>query len=774
MVIGWLSLGKNRGKLSLFSPLLEERVGKISVFKELNETNGCDLLLWHLPDNFLYGDLYRNIERFKAIPSIFLTDFELKNRPSYFVTLPGKSPEKIANEIISIINSNNTADLRDPLRWKEIFSVIFEHFEARDALERELFKTMSLTMPFLKVALYKGYLDWSVVFLSEGIQNIVGYTKEEFNSGKIKWKDLILQEDLAEAKAIFKESIEKKRREYFRTYRIVTSSGDIRWIHDRGVFIRDDSGNLIFTYGVIADVTEERLLFTQVESAKRELEVILDSMPNYIIMLNGDLSIQRLNKPFGSFFKAHPRDLVGKKCFELFGKNHFCHVTCFWDRIRAGGEVLETNEVFIEDMGGYFNVISVPILRGKEISKILCVYTDIAKLRETQRYLATISEELSFIIELIEVILIAVDEKGNIFRWNRIAERVFRLKASDVLEKPLKTLNFPGEFEKILKAYEICKNERKVINLSEVRIYYPDSGTCLLELTFTPFYKKNGSMNIFITGFDITERKNLEMMLVHAQKLESIGALAAGVAHEINTPLQCLLSNIFFVNEVVQDLLKLAKNKGLEDHSKEVDASFLIQEVPSALEQSLLCVNKIKKIVDSIREFSHPGSTDKVFADIHKILEGVCTLSTYEWKHVAEIETDFDKTIPPVPCYQDELGQVFLNIIVNGAQAIRGKLGDRPETKGRIKITTRRKGSSWCEVKISDTGVGIPKAIQHKIFEPFFTTKPVGMGTGQGLAIAQSIIIKKHGGQIYFESEEGKGTTFTILLPLGEEGIGKI
>jgi signal transduction histidine kinase len=166
-----------------------------------------------------------------------------------------------------------------------------------------------------------------------------------------------------------------------------------------------------------------------------------------------------------------------------------------------------------------------------------------------------------------------------------------------------------------------------------------------------------------------------------------------------------------------------------------------------------------------MKEFSHPGSTEKTPADLNRALETTLTICRNEWKYVAEVVTDFEPDPPLVPCLTAELNQVFLNLVVNAAQAIAEKVGDRRDAKGTITVRTRRQGD-WFEIQIADTGPGIPEHVRPRIFEPFFTTKPVGKGTGQGLALARSIVVDKHGGTISFDTQLGQGTTFTIRLPL--------
>jgi two-component system, NtrC family, sensor kinase len=203
------------------------------------------------------------------------------------------------------------------------------------------------------------------------------------------------------------------------------------------------------------------------------------------------------------------------------------------------------------------------------------------------------------------------------------------------------------------------------------------------------------------------------------------------------------------------------------------DLDYLSQEIPQALQQSLDGVNRVAKIVRAMKEFSHPGSEEKKPVDLNHALETTITVARNEWKYVAEVELRFDATLPLVPGLPGELNQVFLNLLVNAAQAIGEMNGAEMEAKRRIIVSTGR-SEGWAEIRIADQGPGIPESIRHRLFEPFFTTKQVGKGTGQGLAIAHDVIVKKHRGQLFVESELGKGSTFVIRLPCHMKPSGAV
>jgi signal transduction histidine kinase len=289
----------------------------------------------------------------------------------------------------------------------------------------------------------------------------------------------------------------------------------------------------------------------------------------------------------------------------------------------------------------------------------------------------------------------------------------------------------------------------------------------LLEVSFSEFVD-NRQKNILTAVIrDMTERRLLERQLAQAQKLESIGQLAAGIAHEINTPIQYIGDNARFLQDAFRDLVVLVESSPVVAKATDGDVEYFRSEVPKAIGELIEGVDQVARIVRAMKEFSHPGPVEKTPIDINRAIESTIVVSRNEWKYVADVTTDLDHELPPVPCMAGEFNQVILNLIVNAAHAIADATKDSG-VKGEIHISTSMGGPS-VEIRVSDTGCGIPEAIRSKVFDPFFTTKPVGKGTGQGLAIAHSVIVQKHGGSIQLESEPGRGTTFVIQLPLACE-----
>jgi signal transduction histidine kinase len=209
---------------------------------------------------------------------------------------------------------------------------------------------------------------------------------------------------------------------------------------------------------------------------------------------------------------------------------------------------------------------------------------------------------------------------------------------------------------------------------------------------------------------------------------------------------------------------------GLQEAEQACDLEFIIEEVPRAIEQSLDGAQRVAKIVRAMKEFSHPDSAEKTATNLNKAIESTITVARNEWKYVSEVAKEFDETLPTVVCYPGDINQVVLNLIVNAAHSIKEKVKDGE--KGRITVRTRLRGES-AKVSVADTGMGIPEGIRNRVFDPFFTTKDVGKGTGQGLALAYTVVVKKHGGKIWFETEAGKGTTFFFTLPIKVEDPAK-
>lgn len=358
------------------------------------------------------------------------------------------------------------------------------------------------------------------------------------------------------------------------------------------------------------------------------------------------------------------------------------------------------------------------------------------------------------------------------YSWVEIIERLGQSDQLLILKKPFEVVEVLQLAHALVAKWRLLQQTRGCVRELEERV---SERTLALE----------GAQSTLQA--EVADRNRMEIQLRHAQKMESIGQLAAGIAHEINTPTQFIGDNTRFVQDAFGDIGRLLVQyerllqaaeagpvapdiiEAVRAAAATTDMAYLSREVPAAIRQSLEGIERVSNIVRAMKEFSHPGTTEKTRLDLNHAIESTLTVCRNEWKYVANLRTDFAPDLPPVPVLPGEFNQVILNIVINATHAIADVVGSSGERKGMITVATRRDGE-WVEVRISDTGTGIPEAVRQRIFDPFFTTKKVGQGTGQGLAIAHSVVVRKHGGTIGFETETGRGTTFVIRLPLGAAG----
>ena len=393
-------------------------------------------------------------------------------------------------------------------------------------------------------------------------------------------------------------------------------------------------------------------------------------------------------------------------------------------------------------------------------------------------------EETQNLLSSISLILIGVDNQDRITRWNEAAENIFGLKSEDVVGRPLTGLDIRWDWHNVLLRIASCNSQEGLAHWGDLPYTDQQGNEGLLSITVSPLrYNKTQYSGFLLLAKDITQKRLLEMQLAQARKLESIGQLAAGIAHEINTPIQFISDNIHFLKDTFSELLThleagvsatatpsqvtsaAADLFASDEQDSDDQLDFLKSEIPHAFEACFDGVQRVSKIINAVRDFSHPGSEEMAPADVNEALEKTITVSHNRWKYVADVVTEFDEDLPRVMCFPDKMNQVYLNIIVNAADAIADKAQTGDGQKGTITITTQKVGKH-ARITFRDTGSGIPEAIEGEVFNPFFTTKELGKGTGQGLAISHNVVVEKHGGTISFESKPDKGTLFTIEIPI--------
>jgi len=392
---------------------------------------------------------------------------------------------------------------------------------------------------------------------------------------------------------------------------------------------------------------------------------------------------------------------------------------------------------------------------------------------------------LASALEQAAEVIVVTDKAGIIQYVNPSFERITQFTREESLGKHKDLIHAEKQDSPVLADMQKSTSAGKVWK-GRIANSRKDGTLYQSETTISPVRDATGAIrNFVIVSYDVTKEATLEAQLIQAQKMEAIGELASGIAHEINTPTQYVGDNIRFFQESFKNILTLlTEYEGLvqalkdqqpameratavEQLAKAIDLEYLREEIPTAIQQSLEGNTRVAEIVRAMKEFAHPGLEEKAGYDINHGIQNTIAVARNEWKYVADIQLDLDPGLPEVPCLPGSFNQVILNMVVNAAHAISDVVDGGAKGKGTISISSRA-SDGWAEIRVSDSGTGIPESIRKKIFDPFFTTKRAGKGTGQGLALAHAVIVDKHSGTIDVESELGKGTTFIIRLPLAD------
>ena len=624
-------------------------------------------------------------------------------------------------------------------------------------------------------------------YVSPKVEALLGFTNQEIYAGGTHlWLNQIHPEDFGRVSqrymALFEQQVA-----FDEEYRIRRKDGTWIWVHDRATRTHEIEG-LSCADGFMSDITQRK----QAEEDLRSKTAFLEAQANSTIdgLLVVDISGRRL--------------MANERLVELFGmpaelmadsddaKMLQYVVTLIKDAeaFRKRVDYLyrhpkETSRDEIEFKNGkILDRYSAPVLdkNGVYYGRIW-TFRDITEQKRNQEAL----QQLSLAVEQSSSSVVITDPQGNISYVNRKFTEVTGYTFDEVTGKNPRILNAgqcPTELYRNLWLTitqgrewhgEMCNRKK-------------DGQTFWESATITPITNPKGEITHYLAlKEDITEKRAMESQLRHAQKMEGIGQLAAGIAHEINTPTQFVMDNLTFLKDSWHSAYQLVQRyrgaihdasgqlppgvaTDLQQAEKSCDLEFIIEEVPKAIEQSLDGARRVAKIVRAMKEFSHPDSSEKTATNLNRAIESTITVARNEWKYVSELVQELDDQLPAVVCYPGDINQVVLNLVVNAAHAIKDKVRDGE--KGRITVRTKTVDEG-VEISVSDTGSGIPESIRTRVFDPFFTTKEIGKGTGQGLALAYTVVVKKHGGKIWFETEVGKGTTFHITLPVTAAAAAK-
>ena len=558
-------------------------------------------------------------------------------------------------------------------------------------------------------------------------------------------------------------------------------------------------GEAWHSVGVVRDITERKAMEREQFEHLQFLRTLIETLPSPVYYEDPEGRILGCNLAFQGFLGLSIEGILGQKAVDLLpearASRHDIQGQGFLTRPGAQEASFELALPDGRVRHAIFRKAPFFHADGQAAGHVATIL-DITQLKETEEALRRNESLFTAIHQHVIDLIAIIDADGHRIYNSPSYQFVLGFSEEEMLALSSTDLLHPDDLERVSKVLRDVMAGRPAQGL-EYRLRHKDGRWLHFESTAAIIPDPGtGSVRALVVARDITEWKEaeqnravMEVQLRQAQKLEAIGQLAAGIAHEINTPTQFIGDNTTFLRDACKDAFVLverltsrltsiaaASGPGAEEARAALadleagDLRYLREEMPKAIQQSLDGVGRISKIVKAMKDFAHPGGESKTMTDLHRAIESTITVSRNEWRYAANLVTDFDPDLPPVPCYPGEFNQVILNLIVNAAHAIEAAKGGRDSGNlGLITVSTRARKDE-VEVSVSDDGTGIPEAIQARMFEPFYTTKSVGKGSGQGLSIAHAVIVEKHQGRIDVQSEVGRGTTFTLHLPLNHSG----
>lgn len=640
---------------------------------------------------------------------------------------------------------------------------------------------------------FRGPVSWSLDLTtgtlgsSPGRARLMGYDPQSVIPTAEWWDRTLHPDDRLAVQWARRRPLQGTDSGYRSEYRARRADGEWIWLLEIGCIERDGSGAATGVSGVLLDITGEREAQFRLQQRLERLSTIFDYTYQFTGLLAPDGVLLEINRSALKAFQVARSEALGKPLWETpMWINQAATET---ERLRDGiarasrGEFVRFQMQATPLHGGPARIVDLcllPVLGDDGgVVSILSEGRDVTDIVTAEAALRNMADRLAIAASTANLGLWDVDlQTGQGWHndrcWTMLGYEPHEIATG--IPQWLAMIH-PDDLAQTIGLMQEHREQGGDFR-AEYRMRAKDGSWRWIQCFGRTVANSDPNAPSRMAGvqLDVTERREAEMRSHAAERLESVGKLAAGVAHEINTPVQFVSDSIYFVRDGLYELLALTDRMRQLAARDQCNANsvaalsshlpYLVENLPKALERSLEGLQRVSEIVSSMRELAHPDRPEMSSIDVNHVVQNALVVARSEYKYVADIQTDL-RPLPPVRGHAGELNQVLLNLLVNAAHAIGDVIGDSQQ-KGLIRISTQLDGDSVL-ISVSDSGCGIPADIRHRVFEPFFTTKDVGRGTGQGLAISHNIIVKRHGGSIDFDSTGGQGTVFHVRLPYDRE-----
>ncbi|MEV1286330.1 PAS domain S-box protein [Micromonospora sp. NPDC049679] len=601
------------------------------------------------------------------------------------------------------------------------------------------------------------------------------------------WLSLVHPDDVDYAREGWAEAT-RTETPYERDYRLRRADGEYRWHCFRSLPVRRGDGPIVSWIGTATDIEDQKALEESLRRSERQtaetltlLETLQSAAPIGFGFVDREFRVVRSNEILASIGTGSPAEQLGRPLAEVIPEL-WPRVESTYRRVLDTGEAVRNLHITAPSgrdpdrvhswLGSYY-----PVRLDGEIIGVGLVVVDITERTAAEEFRSVVMENMA-------EGLYTIDDEGRLTSLNRAASKMLGWEESELEGRDMHAAVHFQRFDGTPMPSNECgllkvRAEGRPVSVAAEAFTRKDGSVFPVSYSAAPLRIGSTFRGAVIVFRDITDqrkRQQRELEARHDQKLESLGRLSAGIAHEINTPIQFVGDNTRFLATAYQEMLELLlvyrecmdlsageiawdeRIGRVTKAEQKADIDYLASEVPVAVEQSLEGIERVASLVRAMKSFSYKDSNDRSYVDLNEAIRTTLTVARNEVKYVADVTLDLGE-LPEVPCTLGDLNQVFLNLLVNAADAMQDK-----DERGEIRISTRVEGP-MVAISIADNGCGIPEHLNHLIFEPFFTTKEVGKGTGQGLALARTVL-EKHGGTIEVNSRTGEGSEFVLRLPV--------